>query len=233
MEFLHVAVLKLTVDDFRGGTSTDIVAITVEGVPTASVSPSSLHFGNQLVNTAGATQTITIANTGAASLAIASVGLVGAHPTDFETTADNCAGSRSATLSVTDNTADGVHAVALDATGSIHHRSSRSSLRMAASVRTAGTTTQVGLVIASHGGPSRTTAHRTQVPRSWNVACVVQPVVGWRQRDRVGRRPRRVREARVGPSTSSSGRGERHGASLATVHDPRKSQPRTARGHDG
>jgi len=92
------------------------------GAPSAALSPSSLTFQTQTDGTTSAAQTLTLANSGNAPLSIASIALGGTDPGDFADTttcgsslaaAANCsisvtfkptaAGSRSATVTVTDN----------------------------------------------------------------------------------------------------------------------------------
>src|SRR5207302_490873 len=49
-------------------------------VPIASLSPTSVPFGNQLVNTTSAAQTVTLSNTGNAALTINSISITGTNP---------------------------------------------------------------------------------------------------------------------------------------------------------
>ncbi|MBZ5565010.1 MAG: choice-of-anchor D domain-containing protein [Acidobacteriia bacterium] len=91
-------------------------------VPIAGVSPTSLTFANQKVNTTSAPQTVTLSNTGTAALTINSIAIGGTNPRDFSRTTtcgaslaakSSCTisvtfrpsrkGARSATLTVTDN----------------------------------------------------------------------------------------------------------------------------------
>jgi FG-GAP-like repeat/Cep192 domain 4 len=55
----------------------------------ASLSPTSLNFGNQKVGTVSVAQSITLTNVGSGSMAISQVGIVGATPRDFRQT-NNC-----------------------------------------------------------------------------------------------------------------------------------------------
>ena len=109
------------------------------GVPAASLSSASLTFATQTVGTASAAQTLTLSNSGNAALSIASITVSGTNAADF-TTSTNCgsalaagaacniavtftpgaAGSRSATLVVTDNSgnvAGSTQTAALTGTG--------------------------------------------------------------------------------------------------------------------
>jgi outer membrane protein assembly factor BamB len=54
------------------------------GVPAASLSPTSLAFGEQLLGGASAARTITIASNGSAPLVIGSIALTGSHAADFQ-----------------------------------------------------------------------------------------------------------------------------------------------------
>jgi len=96
-------------------------SVTV-AVPAAALSPNSLIFATQTIGTASASQSVTLSNTGAAVLSIASIAVSGTNAGDF-TVSNNCgsalaagsscniavifkpgaAGTRSASLIVTDN----------------------------------------------------------------------------------------------------------------------------------
>jgi len=114
---------------------------TVVGVPSASLSPTSLTFATQTVGTASPSQTATLSNTGSAALSIASISVSGANASDF-TISNNCgsalaagatcaitvtftpsgAGSRGATLILTDNSgnvAGSTQTTALAGTGAV------------------------------------------------------------------------------------------------------------------
>ncbi|HET9999315.1 MAG TPA: N,N-dimethylformamidase beta subunit family domain-containing protein [Ktedonobacteraceae bacterium] len=103
------------------------------------LSPNSLSFGNQVVGTTSAAQTVTVTNTGTAALTINSIAVTGTNASDFAQT-NNCpaspstlainasctvnvtfdpgaSGSRSASLTLTDNSADSPQTVALSGTG--------------------------------------------------------------------------------------------------------------------
>ncbi len=76
------------------------VSVTVAQVPTLSISPTSLGFGTQILNTTSAAQTVTVTNTGAVSLTISGISTSG----DFAQTS-NCGSTLAAgavcTVSVT------------------------------------------------------------------------------------------------------------------------------------
>lgn len=115
----------ITVTDNANGSSSSMQTVALNGTgigPTAGVTPASLTFASQLVNTTGTTQSITLNNTGTATLTITSIVIGGSNAGDFAQT-NNCgtsvasnascsitvsfkptaAGARSATVTVTDN----------------------------------------------------------------------------------------------------------------------------------
>jgi hypothetical protein len=132
--------------DFNGDGRLDLAVVKSAAVsvllqaPAASLSSSSLTFGNQLVGTTSAPKSVTLTNTGSAALAISTVTLAGAHTGDY-TMGENCSGatlapaatctigvtfsptaigSRTATITITDNDNNVVGAtqtISLDGTG--------------------------------------------------------------------------------------------------------------------
>ena len=122
-----------------GGLVAPVSAESTASVPVVSLSPRSLNFGNQQVNTTSAVQTVTLTNTGNANLTIHSIGLSGTNSGDFRqqntcpsssstlAAGDHCfidvtfkptaEGSRSASLTITDNTSSGLQSAALSGTG--------------------------------------------------------------------------------------------------------------------
>jgi hypothetical protein len=106
------------------------------GSPAASLSPSSLTFVSQTVETTGAAQAVTLSNSGTATLGISSIAITGTNSGDFGQS-NNCgtsvatgaqctinvtftptaSGTRTATLSVTDNASGSPQAVTLTGTG--------------------------------------------------------------------------------------------------------------------
>jgi hypothetical protein len=137
----------LTVTD-NAGTSPQTITITGTGVPAApvaSVSPLTVAFGNQLVTTTSAAQTVTVQNTGNVNLNItAAASFSGTNASDFAiasgTTCTNSAvvtpnstcvinvtftppangsGSRAAILNIADNAAGSPQAVTLTGTGTL------------------------------------------------------------------------------------------------------------------
>ncbi len=104
--------------------------------PVASLSPTSLAFGNQPVGANSAAQTVTLTNTGNAALSITSLTLTGTNASDFAQTntcgssvaaGGNCtisvtftpaaSGTRTATLSIADNASGSPQTVSLTGTG--------------------------------------------------------------------------------------------------------------------
>jgi hypothetical protein len=114
---------------FNDGTGTPTAAV-------ASLSPSSLTFTSQAVGTTSAVQTITLMNTGNSALTLTSLALTGTNPGDFAQTnncgasvaaAANCtisvtftpsqAGSRTASVSISDNASGSPQTASLSGTG--------------------------------------------------------------------------------------------------------------------
>ncbi len=127
-------------DDAPGSPQT--VALSGTGVaaaPAVSLSPTSLAFGQQPVGTSSASQNVTLTNTGTAALTISSIGLTGTNSGDYAQTntcpispatlgvGANCtisvnfsptaAGSRTASVSISDNAPGAPHTVGLTGTG--------------------------------------------------------------------------------------------------------------------
>ncbi|WP_196305245.1 DUF7948 domain-containing protein [Metabacillus sediminilitoris] len=105
-------------------------------MPIANVSPTSINFGNQPVNTSSSSQTVTVTNTGTADLIINNVMIAGENPTDFQVVSNMCTivnpgnsctiqvtfnpttpGTRSATLNIFDNVSDSPQQVLLNGNG--------------------------------------------------------------------------------------------------------------------
>ncbi len=118
--------------------SPHIVTLTGNGTaPSVSISPSIWDFGTQAVSTTGSNKTFLISNNGSGDLNISNIALTGSNPGDFVLTAPatpltissgssavvsvafkpTLAGSRSASLSITDNVVGSPHSVALTGTG--------------------------------------------------------------------------------------------------------------------
>lgn len=104
---------------------------------TASVSPTSVGFGQRTVGTSGAAQNITLTNTGGAGLSITGTSIGGANAADFSVVSNTCgtglaaagscvvgvafvptaSGPRSATLAFADNATNSPQTVPLSGTG--------------------------------------------------------------------------------------------------------------------
>jgi centrosomal CEP192-like protein len=127
---------------FASGTWADMIAATFKagsttsGSPAVTLSPSSLTFGSQTVETTSPAQTVTLSNTGTATLSISRIAITGTNSGDFGES-NNCgtsvaagaqctinvtftptaAGTRTATLSVSDNASASPQTVSLTGTG--------------------------------------------------------------------------------------------------------------------
>jgi hypothetical protein len=136
------------------------------GGPGARLSPTALTFTGQAVGSLSSAQTVTLHNTGNAALAIASIAVSG----DFAQTntcassvaaGGSCAisvtftptagGSRSGTLTITDNAADSPQAVSLTGTGQDFSVATASGSSSTATV-TAGQTATYSLGLSGLGG---------------------------------------------------------------------------------
>ena len=131
--------------------------LTPATAPSASLSPTSLSFGNQAVDTTSAVKKVTLTSSGTANLTISSIAITGANAGDFAQT-NNCPanlapgkkctvsvtfapsqiGSRSASLTLTDNAADSPQNVPLTGKGVAQATVSPTSLTFA--LQTVGTT---------------------------------------------------------------------------------------------
>ncbi|HLJ33130.1 MAG TPA: N,N-dimethylformamidase beta subunit family domain-containing protein [Ktedonobacteraceae bacterium] len=110
----------------------------VSPAPAVSLNPGSLSFGNQVVGTTSAPQTVTLKNSGNAPLNISNIALSGTNAGDFAQT-NNCpstlnngasctisvtftpgaTGTKSASVTFTDNAPDSPQNLALSGTGSV------------------------------------------------------------------------------------------------------------------
>jgi hypothetical protein len=120
------------------GYSTSAVAVATYTIslPIASLSPTSLAFGNQPIDVTSTAQAVTLTNTGNAALTITSLALTGTNASDFAQTntcgsslaaGANCtiavmftpslAGTEAASLSITDNASGSPQTVILSGAG--------------------------------------------------------------------------------------------------------------------
>ena len=118
--------------------SPQMAAITATVIaPKANVSPSSLSFGSQTVNSTSVAKTVTLSNPGVGTLTISGITIAGSNSTDFLLTGNTCGsslaqgsgctislsfkpkarGSRSAALKIMDNAQSGTQAVSLSGKG--------------------------------------------------------------------------------------------------------------------
>jgi hypothetical protein len=126
----------LNITDNAGG-SPQHVSLTGTGIgPMATLTPTSLSFGNQHVGTTSGAKGIQLKNTGNAALTISSIAITGTNATDFAQTnkcpsslapgakcninvnfSPTAAGTRTASLSVSDNAANSPQTVSLTGAG--------------------------------------------------------------------------------------------------------------------
>ncbi len=105
---------------------------TATTAPAVSLSPTTLSFGNQVVNTSSTAQPVTLTNTGTASLSITSIAAsapysqtntcgtsvaAGGNCTISVTFKPTATGSQPGTITITDNAAGSPHVVTLTGTG--------------------------------------------------------------------------------------------------------------------
>jgi hypothetical protein len=130
---------SVTIAD-NGASSPQVVALSGTGVvPTVTLSPASLSFGSQTLNTSSSATPLTITNNGPGGLTISGIGIGGANSVDYAQT-NNCpvspatlaasssctvnvtftptvAGASSASLNITDNGASSPQSASLSGTG--------------------------------------------------------------------------------------------------------------------
>jgi hypothetical protein len=130
---------SLSITD-NGGGSPQTVSVTGTGTssgnPVVTLAPTSLNFGKQVLGISSAAQPVTLTNTGTAVLNLTSIAIAGTDPADFSET-NNCGttvaanasctinvtfdptmgGTRTGTVSVTDNASGSPQTVTLTGTG--------------------------------------------------------------------------------------------------------------------
>lgn len=162
-------------------------AVTGTGLGAAYTVPASLNFGNQLRGTVSAQQVIQVTNTGTVALGITSLSATG----DFSGThnclnvnplascsitltfAPTAAGTRNGTLTLTDDTPQGSHQIALTGNGTDFQLVVPGNGSATATVA-AGQTATYNLNLAGSGGYTGTvTLSCTGAPQS--AACTVSP----------------------------------------------------------
>jgi urease beta subunit/alpha-D-ribose 1-methylphosphonate 5-triphosphate synthase subunit PhnH len=127
--------LQIPSDASNGTRSVSLSGTGIAAV--ASVAPASLSYGNLLLNTTSAAQTVTVTNTGTALLTVSTVTLAGTNPSDFRVSGNGCTaaiaanasctisvtfkptavGGRSGTLQIASNADNGVQSISLSGTG--------------------------------------------------------------------------------------------------------------------
>ena len=130
---------SLTITDNATGSPQTVNLTGTGSAPLAGVTPTSLTFNSQNLGTTSAAQTVTLNNTGNAALSISGIAFTGANPGDFAETntcgssvaaggsctisvtfTPSAAGSRTASLNITDNSnnvAGSQQSVSLTGTG--------------------------------------------------------------------------------------------------------------------
>lgn len=132
------AILMITDNAEHGPHSVELSGTGVSPpAPAVDIAPTSLSFGDQTVGSTSGPKSMTVTNTGNATLSISSVDLAGASPGDYVLTSSTCgspvpvgancaitvafrptsAGARSAAVVITDDAADSPHVVALTGAG--------------------------------------------------------------------------------------------------------------------
>jgi hypothetical protein len=167
---------SVTITDDASG-SPQSVSLTGTGTaPVVMLSMTSINFPGQLVTTASATQNVTLANNGSATLNITSITITGANSGDFSETntcgasvaaATNCTisvtfkpsatGNRAASVTITDDAAGSPQTVALTGTGTDFSIGAASGGSTAATV-TAGQTATYNLQVSPASGFNGTVA---------------------------------------------------------------------------
>jgi len=115
-----------------------VAKLSLVALPAITLTPSTLTFANQTVGTTSAAQTVTLTNSGDASLIISAVALEGTNASDFTNSADTCSGAtllpnqtcavsvtfaptasgiRTGALTITDNASKSPQSVSLTGTG--------------------------------------------------------------------------------------------------------------------
>lgn len=136
---LRTASVTISDNSSTGTHTLSLQGTGVVPVPSVSLAPGNIGFGNVDLTANSATSTVTLTNTATDPLALLnlnSITMIGANPGDFNQT-NNCpaqlgagasctftlcfaptaSGSRAATLQISDNTNNGTHAVSLTGTG--------------------------------------------------------------------------------------------------------------------
>ena len=177
------------VTDAAGSPHTIAVSGTgVAPAPAVTLSTPSLTFGNQLVGTTSSARSVTVTNTGTSALNVSSIAMAG----DFAKSADTCtgspvapsatctisatftptaAGSRTGTMTLTDDAPGSPHTVSLSGTGT---QDFTLSLKTDSPAINAGQSASYTITFTPSGGFNQTIALTcTGAPRA--ASCSVSP----------------------------------------------------------
>jgi hypothetical protein len=166
------ATLTVT-DDAPNSPQTAAVSGTGVAAPIVSLSASGLAFPNENVGVTGASQSVTLMNTGTATLNIASIVVAGTNAADFNST-NNCgtavaanaqctitatftpgaAGARSATIMLTDDAAGSPQSIALSGQGSLAPTAALSASSLTFTPQVVGSTSAAQAVMLTNNGNS-------------------------------------------------------------------------------
>lgn len=133
---LRTAAIQISDNAFNTPQTINLTGTGATPSPAASVTPGTLAFSSQYVGSTSSSQTVTLSSTGSIPLTVTGISITGAQAGDFSQT-NNCgssvangfscqvavsfaptaAGSRAATLSITDNASNSPQTVALSGTG--------------------------------------------------------------------------------------------------------------------
>jgi hypothetical protein len=159
-----------------GGGSPQTVALTGTTGPSVTLAPTSLTFAGQNVGTTSAPQMVTLTNSGGSALGVTSISITGADPGDFAQTntcgtsvaaGANCVisvtftpvatGSRTASVSITDNAPISPQTVGLTGTGTTGPVASLSPSTMTFSSQPVGSTSSPQVATLTNTGGSSLT----------------------------------------------------------------------------
>ncbi len=166
---------NITITD-NMASSPQIVTMTGNGVTglAATVSPTSLSFGNQTQGTISVAQRVTLTNTGSGTLTITGFSFAGTNPSDFTLSSTDCkqsqslavgascafniafaplaVGNRSATLQITDNSAQSPRSVTLTGVGIAPPTVTLSAISLSFAAQVVGSTSQPQTITLTTSG---------------------------------------------------------------------------------
>jgi hypothetical protein len=184
----------LTVTDNASG-SPHSVALTGNGAsataPAVSLTPSSLTYASQVVNTTSTAQVVTLKNTGTASLTISGIAVTG----DYKQT-NNCGtslaanasctinvtftptatGTRTGTLTVTDNASGSPHKVTLSGTGITPGQLAASPTSLSFGNVTVGQSGTQTVTLSNSGGASLTISSASTSGPGFSISGLTLPM---------------------------------------------------------